>query len=463
MTQVAAKGIKLEPGPERERVLVATIAAGDLTSAEDDGSGALPVAASAARSLSGYLERKDNGAASEHGELGSVRAVKLITGADGADKLWRAVKRSAARAFNLRDLERLTVKVPVSGNLTARLEPRKQIVDSDDAQSLERVAAGLPCRTTVFDGGDFARAFLTAESREMPLDRANKTASVKWPRGESARLGVDVEWTPSEFARREAEKLLSLDEVTMKQLRTGIDGKIRKRADPVTCRLVSLSPSGVMTFYSSSVTTWPGTRDAWTQHVQLVDWEEAIATLADGANFMDAANLAVFGDVRVSCNCPSFLYHGYKYILTQLDALYPPAPDAAGQTGGEERFPQARNPELEGVVCKHLSAVLYVSTMSISKVASLMKEMARVGDVEIPKSGGPEEPAEEPGAEEPKKRSRKSREPAPAAAPEEPDDDEGAGTEEAPSAEEEPRAGRDRGDEEEPEEADRGGEEEEED
>lgn len=91
-----------------------------------------------------------------------------------------------------------------------------------------------------------------------------------------------------------------LDEVKMRQLRTGIDGKILKRAYPVSSRLVALSPTGVMTFFSSSVTTWPGKRDAWIQFVEMLDWE---AALAKPGNLRDKANAAIFGDVRVSCNC----------------------------------------------------------------------------------------------------------------------------------------------------------------
>lgn len=183
---------------------------------------------------------------------------------------------------------------------------------------------------------------------------------------------------------------LLITEVTMRQLRTGIDGKILKRAEPVTGRLVSLSPDGILTFFTSSVTTWPGQRDSWTQHIKLVEWGIALQLRADGANFMDMANLALFGDVKVSCNCPSFMFHGYRYILTQLDALYIPSPmhdqwadDDAG--GGEEnRPPQKRNPDLEGVVCKHLSTALYISTMSVSKIAGLLKEMARTGELQLP-------------------------------------------------------------------------------
>ena len=173
-----------------------------------------------------------------------------------------------------------------------------------------------------------------------------------------------------------------LREITMRQLRIGVDGKILKRAEPVVSRLVSLSPDGVATFFSSSITTWPGKRDAWTQHVQMLGWDEALS-MEKEATFMDRANIAIFGDVKVSCDDPSFLYAGYRYILTQLGALYEPGADWEGNTGPEERYPKVRNPNVEGVVCKHLSNALYIMTMGVAKVASLMKEMVRTGDLEL--------------------------------------------------------------------------------
>lgn len=55
-------------------------------------------------------------------------------------------------------------------------------------------------------------------------------------------------------------------------------------------------------------------------------------------------------DVHVRCSCPSFLYHGFAYIDTQLGALY--------GLPREGRFPEVQNPGLRSVYCKHLSRVL---------------------------------------------------------------------------------------------------------
>lgn len=183
-----------------------------------------------------------------------------------------------------------------------------------------------------------------------------------------------------------------LDEVTLKQLRVGIDGKTKDKSRHVLTRLKEVTSDGVLMFQSSSITVWPGKREAYTNYVQLVDWQEALDL--EDVNFSERANLAVFGDVKVSCDCGSFLYHGYAYIVTQLDAIYPTdnweqRPDTlapkntSGSDNIEHRFPGIRNPDLEGVVCKHLDTVLYVVTMSVSRIAAYMKEMVKNGDITV--------------------------------------------------------------------------------
>jgi hypothetical protein len=194
---------------------------------------------------------------------------------------------------------------------------------------------------------------------------------------------------------------LILDEVTLKQLRTDIDGHTKEKSEFVLTLLKEISPDGVMKFMSSSITVWPGKREAYENYVQLMDWQEALDV--EGLNFSERANLAVFGDVKVSCTCGAFLYFGYAYILTQLDAIYPtqnweqvPYTLAKRNTSGtdniEDRFPEIRNPDLVGVVCKHLDTVLYVVTMSVSKIAAAMKEMAKLGLIKVNQGDSAKEP-----------------------------------------------------------------------
>lgn len=51
---------------------------------------------------------------------------------------------------------------------------------------------------------------------------------------------------------------------------------------------------------------------------------------------------------RVKCGCPAFKYWGFEYILTRMNSVY-------GE--GERRYPIERNPNKEGVFCKHLWVV----------------------------------------------------------------------------------------------------------
>lgn len=68
-------------------------------------------------------------------------------------------------------------------------------------------------------------------------------------------------------------------------------------------------------------------------------------------SFEDAIDYAIsFGDVHVRCSCPSHLYWGFSYQLTQLKALY--------GIPRENRFPIIRNPNLKSISCKHVDKVI---------------------------------------------------------------------------------------------------------
>lgn len=92
------------------------------------------------------------------------------------------------------------------------------------------------------------------------------------------------------------------------------------------------------------------------QRVQLIDFnyiipEEERNELTPGISFEQLR--AVYpelleSNLLVDCRCPFFTYYGRQYIMTQLDTALSP----------ENRFPEIRNPELSGTVCKHLVAVL---------------------------------------------------------------------------------------------------------
>jgi hypothetical protein len=81
---------------------------------------------------------------------------------------------------------------------------------------------------------------------------------------------------------------------------------------------------------------------------------------------MEAAKLLVWaGDIQLHCSCPSFLYHGYQYMLTVLNSSIIP----------EERPPKKTNPHHNGAVCKHLNRTLKAFPFHISDIA---KEIKRI-------------------------------------------------------------------------------------
>lgn len=81
---------------------------------------------------------------------------------------------------------------------------------------------------------------------------------------------------------------------------------------------------------------------------------------------MEAAKLLVWaGDVQLHCTCPSFLYHGYQYMLTVLDSsIYP-----------EDRRPKRNNPLERGIVCKHLNRTLKAFPFYIGDIAKEIKRL----------------------------------------------------------------------------------------
>jgi GNAT superfamily N-acetyltransferase len=55
-------------------------------------------------------------------------------------------------------------------------------------------------------------------------------------------------------------------------------------------------------------------------------------------------------DMNISCQCPAFLFYGYRYMGTQLSYLY--------GLPREHRPPRIRNPKMRGSVCKHADKVM---------------------------------------------------------------------------------------------------------
>lgn len=110
----------------------------------------------------------------------------------------------------------------------------------------------------------------------------------------------------------------------------------------------------------------PNKYNGWETYIQFPEWMEQVQDTSINAN--EAARLLFWGgNLRVHCGCPSYLFWGFQYIMTQLDAAIVP----------ETRYPHIRNPELKGVVCKHLRKTLKVLPFNLGHIASAINEQRR--------------------------------------------------------------------------------------
>jgi hypothetical protein len=101
----------------------------------------------------------------------------------------------------------------------------------------------------------------------------------------------------------------------------------------------------------------------WANYVRFVQWNEIGGDKSLDAN--ERARLLLWvGDIQIHCECPSFLFYGYCYILTQLDAAIIP----------EYRPPNIRNRELKGVTCKHGNRVLKSLAFHLGDIAKEIKK-----------------------------------------------------------------------------------------
>lgn len=157
-------------------------------------------------------------------------------------------------------------------------------------------------------------------------------------------------------------QLITLDEFVYKELKKEIDPKTLKRSKTLgASRYVGLEHDGKTARFKTKAQTTPN-KNYWTQWVRMEDFDEVKGM--DDLTVFEKVTLLISGDLSLKCNCPAFTYWGFEYILTQLDAVF----------GGEEdRYPEVRNPDLEGIVCKHLARVLYIFPFNIPKITRDMK------------------------------------------------------------------------------------------
>ena len=80
-------------------------------------------------------------------------------------------------------------------------------------------------------------------------------------------------------------------------------------------------------------------------------------------NKLKSLRSALSGDIRISCTCPAFLYHGFKYIMWK------------SQSGinKETRPPNKTNPEQKGAACKHILVALERLKSDYSSIYEMIK------------------------------------------------------------------------------------------
>lgn len=106
----------------------------------------------------------------------------------------------------------------------------------------------------------------------------------------------------------------------------------------------------------------PNRYNGWFTYVQFDDWENLLCD--HELNSVEIARLLLWaGNIRVHCPCPAFKYWGMQYIVTTKDSAIIP----------EIRYPRIRNPQLKGVVCKHLNRCIKVLPFHLGNIASEVK------------------------------------------------------------------------------------------
>lgn len=155
-----------------------------------------------------------------------------------------------------------------------------------------------------------------------------------------------------------------LNEATYKEIASLIDGNFlnqKIRADALKGIHLDGFEDNTM-LYTIESSKFQNNRIRYQCRVQFDEWDD-IAQDTD-FNFVEKSRMLLWvGNIRLHCTCPSFLYWGYQYLLSAIDAsVYP-----------EERKPEIRNPGERGIVCKHLNRILRVLPFYSGQIAKELK------------------------------------------------------------------------------------------
>ncbi len=143
---------------------------------------------------------------------------------------------------------------------------------------------------------------------------------------------------------------------------TRFDPTIKERAKKqIKAYYKGTTKKGVLTFVTPSGTT-PG--KFWTSQIFLSNLDKLVKKYKDVRTPREITNLAIAGDLQCNCNCPAFLFWGFKYKAWVKGYGFQ----------SEQRFPKIRNPKLQGSVCKHLEQVLATLPFYLSDITRDLKD-----------------------------------------------------------------------------------------
>ncbi len=139
----------------------------------------------------------------------------------------------------------------------------------------------------------------------------------------------------------------------VERARTIPHSEVERRSRQLGVRYAGLSASGVARFQTIPETSnIPGVTH-WNQDIKIQAYNAVYLAGFEGALAPrirdDILRRYLEGALELGCSCPAFRYWGYHYLTTEMNAV-------VGVT--EQRYPRVRNPDLEGVVCKHLYKAL---------------------------------------------------------------------------------------------------------
>lgn len=160
-----------------------------------------------------------------------------------------------------------------------------------------------------------------------------------------------------------------LDEANYKQIASRIDPnfliqEIRAKAlEPI--KYSSIAKKSMLFAVRSSEFTANTT--TYKNVYRFKDWDDIVDD--DTMTPIFRARLLMFaGDLELHCTCPSFLFWGYQWLLTQMDAALVP----------EQRPPDIRNPQRRGIVCKHLNRSLRAFPFHAAMLAKHIRQNHRI-------------------------------------------------------------------------------------